>query len=68
MGISSHYLSELLKETGHSAKSHLQSHIITKAKNLLLSTNNSVSEVAYILGFEYPQHFSKPFKLTKFLS
>ena len=54
MGISSHYLSELLKkETGQSAKSHLQSHIITKAKNLLLSTNNSVSEVAYILGFEY---------------
>ena len=69
MGISSHYLSELLKkETGQSAKSHLQSHIITKAKNLLLSTNNSVSEVAYILGFEYPQHFSKLFKLKTGLS
>ena len=64
MGMSGHYLSELLKkETGQSAKSHLQSHIITKAKNLLLSTNNSVSQVAYILGFEYPQHFSKLFKL-----
>ena len=64
MGMSSHYLSELLKkETGQSAKSHLQSHIISRAKNLLLSTNNSVSEVAYILGFEYPQHFSKLFKL-----
>ena len=64
MGLSSHYLSELLKkETGQSAKSHLQSHIISRAKNLLLSTNNSVSEVAYILGFEYPQHFSKLFKL-----
>ena len=64
LGISSHYLSEMLKkETGQSAKSHLQSHLIYKAKNLLLSTNNSVSEVAYILGFEYPQHFSKLFKL-----
>ncbi|MGC6420704.1 MAG: helix-turn-helix domain-containing protein [Chitinophagales bacterium] len=64
MGMSSHYLSELLKkETGQSAKSHLQSHIIEKAKNLLLSTNSSISEVAYILGFEYPQHFSKLFKL-----
>ena len=35
----------------------------SKAKNLLLSTNSSVSEVAYILGFDYPQHFSKLFKL-----
>ena len=69
MGMSSHYLSELLKkETGQSAKSHLQSHIIAKAKNLLLSTNNSVSEVAYVLGFEYPQHFSKLFKLKTGLS
>ncbi|MGC6480180.1 MAG: AraC family transcriptional regulator [Flavobacteriaceae bacterium] len=69
MGISSHYLSELLKkETGESAKSHLQSHIINKAKNLLMSTNNSISEVAYTLGFEYPQHFSKLFKLKTGLS
>jgi len=69
LGMSSHYLSEMLKkETGQSAKSHLQTHIISKAKNLLLSTNNSVSEVAYILGFEYPQHFSKLFKLKTGLS
>jgi len=69
LGMSSHYLSEMLKkETGQSAKSHLQKHIISKAKNLLLSTNNSVSEVAYILGFEYPQHFSKLFKLKTGLS
>jgi len=69
MGMSSHYLSELLKkETGQSAKSHLQSHIVNKAKNLLISTNNSVSEIAYTLGFEYPQHFSKLFKLKTGLS
>lgn len=69
LGMSSHYLSEMLKkETGQSAKSHLQKHIISKAKNLLLSTNNSISEVAYILGFEYPQHFSKLFKLKTGLS
>ena len=58
MGMSSHYLSELLKkETGQSAKSHLQSHIIAKAKNLLLSSNNSVSEVAYLLGVRIPSTF-----------
>ena len=50
-------------ETGQSAKAHIHAHIIEKAKTILLSTNHSISEVAYHLGFEYPQHFSKLFKL-----
>ena len=36
--------------------------IIERAKNFLLSTNNPVSQIAYDLGFEYPQHFAKLFK------
>jgi len=36
--------------------------LVEKAKNILLTTNSSISEVAYDLGFEYPNHFSKLFK------
>ena len=63
MKMSGHYLSDLLKkETGMSAQEHIHHFIINKAKNLLLGTNNTVSQIAYELGFEYPQHFSKVFK------
>ena len=37
--------------------------LFLRQKIYCLSTNSSVSEVAYILGFDYPQHFSKLFKL-----
>lgn len=58
------YLSDLLKrETGLGAQDHIHYHLIERAKNILLGTNCSVSEVAYSLGFEYPQYFSKLFKL-----
>ncbi len=61
--MSGSYLSDLLKlETGKSAKEHIHGHIIEKAKTLLLNTDFKVGEVAYNLGFEYPQHFSKLFK------
>ena len=63
LNMSARYLSDLLKtETGRSAKDYIHDFIIEKAKNQLLNSNNSVSEVAYSLGFEYPQHFSKLFK------
>jgi len=63
LNLSGSYLSDLLKiETGRSAKDHLHNYIIEKAKTLLLNSNNSISEVAYNLGYEYPQHFSKLFK------
>ncbi|UZR97405.1 AraC family transcriptional regulator [Chondrinema litorale] len=63
LNMSGHYLSDLLKtETGKSAKEHIHLYLIEKAKTILLSTNNSISQVAYDLGFEYPQHFSKLFK------
>ena len=69
LNMSGHYLSDLLKkETGMSAQEHIHKFIIEKAKNLLLGTKNSVSQIAYDLGFEYPQHFSKIFKSKTGLS
>lgn len=63
MGYSPNYFSDLLKkETGKSAQEHIQFQLIEKAKNLLLGTEETVSRIAYSLGFEYPQHFSKLFK------
>ena len=60
---SPNYLSDLLKkETGKNGTEHIQYHIIELAKEKLLSSTISVSEIAYDLGFEYPQYFSKMFK------
>ena len=48
--------------TGQTTQQHIQNQLIEKAKELLSTTNLSVSEIAYQLGFEYPQSFSKLFK------
>lgn len=69
MNMSAKYLSDLLrKETGQSTQDHIHEFIINKAKNILLSSPASVSEVAYQLGYEYPQYFSKIFKKKTNLS
>lgn len=61
--LSTHYLSDLLKkETGRSAKDHINDFVIDKAKNMLLSSNDSVSGIAYDLGFNYPHYFTRLFK------
>ncbi len=63
MGMSPYYLSDLLKkETGRNTIEHIHFYIIDKAKSRLLGTSESISEIAYGLGFEYPQHFAKVFK------
>lgn len=63
MGMSPHYLSDLLrKETGRSAMDHIHHFLIERAKSQLVQTRDSISEVAYQLGFDYPSHFSKLFK------
>lgn len=63
LNMSPKYLSDLLKkETGKNAKTHIDDFLINKAKNHLLRSTESVSEIAYTLGFEYSQHFSKIFK------
>ena len=61
--LSSSYLSDLLKkETGKNAQEYIHFYLIEEAKNILLGSNKSVNEIAYSLGFEYPQYFNKLFK------
>lgn len=61
--LSPSYLSDLLsKETGRSAKEHINDFLIEKAKHLLLSSNDTVSSIAYSLGFNYPHYFGRVFK------
>jgi AraC-like DNA-binding protein len=48
--------------TGQSTQQHIHDKLIEKAKEILTTTSLSVSEIAYQLGFEYPQSFSKLFK------
>lgn len=63
LSISQRYLSDTLKkETGKTSTEHLQLFLIDEAKNVLLNPSKSISEVAYELGFEYPQYFSRLFK------
>ena len=63
LNMSPSYLSDLLKkETGRTAQRHIQDFVIDRAKTLLLGTDARISQIAYELGFEYPQHFSKMFK------
>ncbi len=63
MKLSARYLSDTLKaETGKSALEHILLYLMDEAKNLLLKPDMTVAEVAYQLGFEYPQYFSRLFK------
>jgi AraC-like DNA-binding protein len=63
LNVSANYLSGLLKVlTGQSTQQHIHNKLIEKAKEKLSTTNLSVSEIAYQLGFEHPQSFSKLFK------
>ncbi|MEM7182649.1 MAG: helix-turn-helix domain-containing protein [Spirochaetota bacterium] len=63
LNYSPNYLGDLLKkETGRSTQDHIYAHIVDRAKDMLLNPDFNVAQVAYSLGFEYPQHFSKVFK------
>jgi len=69
LNISPSYLSDMLRSlTGQNAQQHIHNTLIEKAKEKLSTTNLSVSEVAYELGFEHPQSFSKLFKTKTNLS
>jgi AraC-like DNA-binding protein len=69
MSVSQRYLSDTLKkETGKTTTEHLQLYLIDEAKSILLEPHKSVSEVAYELGFEYPQYFSRLFKKKEGIS
>jgi len=63
LNVSASYLGSLLKSlTGQTAQQHIHEKLIEKAKEKLSTTNLSVSEIAYELGFEHSQSFSKLFK------
>ncbi len=61
--LSPNYLGDLLKkETGKSALEHIQLKMIEVAREKIFDTRKSISDIAYELGFKYPQHFTRMFK------
>lgn len=63
LNLSANYFGDLIKkETGKSAHEFIQLKLIDVAKERIFDTNKSLSEIAYALGFKYPQHFSRVFK------
>ncbi len=69
LNVSPGYLSELLKVlTGQNTQQHIHNKLVEKAKEQLSTTRLSVSEIAYELGFEHLQSFSRLFKAKTNLS
>lgn len=61
--LSANYFGDLIKkETGKSAQEYIQQKTMEVAKDLLSTTSKSISEIAYHLGYQYPQYFSRAFK------
>lgn len=61
--LSANYFGDLIKkETGVSAQDYIQNKVIQVAKERVFDQSKSISEIAYELGFKYPQHFSRLFK------
>ncbi len=61
--LSANYFGDLIKkETGKTAQDYIQSKVIDLAKERIYDADKSISEVAYELGFAYPQHFTRLFK------
>lgn len=61
--LSPNYFGDLIKkETGQSAIEHIQHKMVNTAKDFLSLSDMSISEIAYTLGYQYPQYFSQAFK------
>lgn len=61
--LSTNYFGDLIKkETGRTALDHIQSKLINEAKAMMFDADKSISEIAHLLGFNYPQHFTRLFK------
>ena len=61
--LSPNYFGDMIsKLTGKTVSEYIQNKVIDQAKELLLSSSKSMSEIAYSLGFQYPQHMSRMFK------
>lgn len=69
LAVSPGYLSDMLRSlTGQNTQQHIHSRLIERGKELLATTSLSVGEIAYKLGFSYPQAFNKLFKNKTSLS
>ncbi|HEY8388662.1 MAG TPA: helix-turn-helix transcriptional regulator [Parasegetibacter sp.] len=63
LNLSASYFGDLIKkETGKTAQEYIQSKLIDVAKEKIFDQSKSINQVAYELGFKYPQHFSRLFK------
>ena len=63
LNLSPNYFGDLVKkETGKTAQDYIQSKMIDVAKEKIFDQSKSVKQVAYELGFKYPQHFTRLFK------
>ena len=63
LNLSPNYFGDVVKkETGKTAKEYIQNKIIEEAKNRIFGTDKTINEIAYQLGFKYPQHFTRLFK------
>jgi AraC family transcriptional regulator, transcriptional activator of pobA len=63
LNLSANYFGDLIKkETGKTAQEYIQAKLIDVAKERIFDPNKSINQIAYDLGFKYPQHFSRLFK------
>jgi AraC-like DNA-binding protein len=63
LNLSPNYFGDLIKkETGKTAQEYIQSKVIDVAKERIFDQGKSISQIAYDLGFKYPQHFARMFK------
>lgn len=61
--VSARYLNDMLRSlTGQTTQQHIHNKLIEKAKDILSTSNLTIAEIAYSLGFDYPQSFNKLFK------
>lgn len=61
--LSANYFGDLIKkETGLTAKDYIQNKTIDVAKNRIFDSDKSINEIAFEMGFKYPQHFTRLFK------
>lgn len=61
--LSSNYFGDLVKkETGKTAQEYIQNKIIDLAKEMIIGSGKTVSQIAYELGYQYSQHFNRVFK------
>ncbi|WP_256010283.1 helix-turn-helix domain-containing protein [Desertivirga xinjiangensis] len=69
LNLSPKYLGDMLRAlVGHNTQQHIHNRLIEKAKEILVISDLTISEIAYKLGFEHPQSFSKLFKSKTNLS